>query len=155
MLRLLITAIILTLASVNAGSSSAASPAVEILADDICGIWLKDDGAFKVKIERIADKYYGKLMWLEQPLGKDGKPKRDELNPDPSLRSRPFIGLPVLTSLEYDGDGEWNDGDIYDVESGKTYSCKVMMESKNRAEVRAFMGFSFLGKSFFFDRVTQ
>lgn len=140
----------------NSITSVSYSPTSNVfMADDIAGVWVKDDGAFKVRIEKIADKYYGKILWLEQPLDKDGKPKKDIYNPDPKLRDNSIIGLTVLKSLKYERDGQWEDGELYDLESGKSYDCKITLRDKNRAEMRAYMTFSFLGKSFFFNRVVN
>ncbi|MDN5869669.1 MAG: DUF2147 domain-containing protein [Nitrococcus sp.] len=54
--------------------------------------------------------YSGHVVWLKEPLfpaddrkGMAGKPKVDRLNPDSALRSRPIIGLAVLTGLHYAG----------------------------------------------------
>jgi uncharacterized protein (DUF2147 family) len=140
----------------NSISSVSYSPVSKVfMADDIAGDWVKDDGAFKVRIERIADKYYGKILWLEQPFDKEGKPKKDVFNPDPKLRDNPVIGLTVLKSLKYYRDGLWEDGELYDLESGKSYDCRITLRDKNHAEMRAYITFSFLGKSFFFNRVVN
>ena len=43
--------------------------------------------------------------------------------------------------------GLWKEGTIYDPESGKTYSCKLTLESPKRLKVRGFIGFSFIGRT--------
>jgi uncharacterized protein (DUF2147 family) len=43
--------------------------------------------------------------------------------------------------------GVWKDGDIYDPNSGKTYSCELKLLSPKVLQVKGFLGFSFVGKT--------
>lgn len=119
----------------------------------LAGTWLKDDKAFKVRIEKQGERFFGKIIWMERNHWADGSPKKDHLNPNPKLRSRSYIGIPVVLGLKYDGDDTWNDGKIYDPESGKTYDCRITLVNRNRAEIRAYIGFPWIGKSLYFNRV--
>ncbi|MFY8195787.1 MAG: DUF2147 domain-containing protein, partial [Novosphingobium sp.] len=47
----------------------------------------------------------------------------DVNNPDPALRKRKLVGLPILTGFVADGN-KWR-GKIYDPESGRTYRSIV------------------------------
>ncbi|WP_152414604.1 DUF2147 domain-containing protein [Blastomonas sp. AAP53] len=58
--------------------------------------------------------------FIEQP--KDGV-TTDVNNPDPVLKKRKLVGLPILTGFVADGN-KWR-GKIYDPESGKTYRSIV------------------------------
>ncbi|MCX7744961.1 MAG: DUF2147 domain-containing protein [Flavobacteriales bacterium] len=122
-------------------------------ADDIVGYWMHEENVVKIKIERIGNKYYGKMVWLEKPNFADGTPKKDIHNPDPALRDTPFIGLRIVKDLEYKGNGTWGGGTLYDPEHGKTYGCKITLVSENEADVRGYIGFAFIGKSVRFNRV--
>ncbi len=59
------------------------------------------------------------------PPGSDGRPDRDVNNPDPKLRSRPIIGLPLMHGFRRAGPGRWIGGKIYDPDSGKTYASRL------------------------------
>jgi uncharacterized protein (DUF2147 family) len=122
-------------------------------ADDIVGFWMHEENVVKIKIERVGNKYYGKMVWLEKPNFADGTPKKDIYNPDPALRDTPFIGLRIVKDLEYKGNGTWGGGTLYDPEHGKTYGCKITLISQNEASVRGYIGFAFIGKSVRFYRV--
>jgi uncharacterized protein (DUF2147 family) len=126
--------------------------------DAIVGVWVSGEGKGRVRIERGdgeyqgAGEYQGTIVWLKQPLYSDGEedagtPKRDRNNPDAALRDRPIIGLPVLQGLEYDGDGVWSGGTIYDPENGKTYKCRVKLKDADTLDVRGFIGISLVGRS--------
>lgn len=53
----------------------------------------------------------------------------------------------MLTGFRFDGDDEWKDGDIYDPESGKTYSCYLSLKDNNTLKVRGYIGVSLFGRS--------
>jgi uncharacterized protein (DUF2147 family) len=127
---------------------------VELLAqnaDDILGVWWTEEKDGKVEIYKMNGKYYGKLIWMDEPKI-NGKPVLDDQNPDPDLRDRPIEGIVLLKKLTFDGD-QWDDGEVYDPESGDTYSCYIELESKNRLKLRGYLGFSVVGRSTFWTRV--
>lgn len=113
----------------------------------ITGTWLVQDGSAKIRIEKAGEKFYGKIVWLNPPNDKSGKPLLDKNNPDKSLQTRPQLGLSLLKDFVYDSDNLWNGGTIYDPESGKTYSCKIEMVNKNEIEVRGYVGISMFGRT--------
>jgi uncharacterized protein (DUF2147 family) len=91
-------------------------------ADDIIGTWLTSGKEpAKVQIYKSGEKFYGKIIWLQNPT-KNGKPKYDENNPDKIKRRNLIIGLVILSGFKFDDDDEWKSDSIYDPESGKTYS---------------------------------
>ncbi len=51
-------------------------------------------------------------------------PRTDVRNPDSRLRSRPLVGLPVLTGFTRDG-SEWTGGRAYDAKTGRSYKAKL------------------------------
>ncbi|MBC7743023.1 MAG: DUF2147 domain-containing protein, partial [Bdellovibrionaceae bacterium] len=79
-----------------------------VLADDASpiGVWLTADGGAKVEIYANPTKLEGKIIWLKEPLDKDGAPKKDTKNKDAKLQSRPIMGMVFLTGFEKKG-GEW------------------------------------------------
>ncbi|MCF8366325.1 MAG: DUF2147 domain-containing protein [Bacteroidales bacterium] len=128
----------------------------QVKADDILGVWLNEDEDAHIKIENRNGKYFGNIVWLKNPNEDDtGLPKLDDENPDPELQQRPVMGLELLSGFVFDGDDEWEDGDIYDPKSGKTYSCYMVFtdENKNNLKVRGFIGVSLLGKTTYWTRV--
>ena len=134
-----------------------ATPVVaQIKGDDILGVWLNEDKDAHTKIENRGGKYFGNIIWLKNPNEEDtGLPKLDDENPDVELQKRPVMGLELLTGFEFDEDDEWEDGDIYDPKSGKTYSCymKFTDDTKNELKVRGYIGISLLGRTTYWTRV--
>ncbi|RFM32247.1 DUF2147 domain-containing protein [Chitinophaga silvisoli] len=117
--------------------------------DKILGNWLSEEKDGRIEIYKTGDKYFGKLVWGKDLVEADGKTPRkdrtDTKNSDPKLRSRPLLGLVLLTNFTYD-DGEWSGGKIYDPKSGKTYSCTMKMKG-DKLEIRGYVGVSMFGRT--------
>ncbi|HEY9113536.1 MAG TPA: DUF2147 domain-containing protein [Bacteroidales bacterium] len=132
------------------------SNAQGVKADDIVGVWLNEDKDAHVEIYNKGGKYFGKIIWLLNPNEDNSTtPNLDDKNQDESLRSRPVMGLQLLTDFVFDGDDEWEDGKIYDPKSGKTYSCYIEFYegNKDKLKVRGFIGVSLIGKTTYWTRV--
>lgn len=114
--------------------------------DDIVGKWLTEEGKAKIEVYKKGDKYFGKIVWLKEPNNPDGSPKVDKENPDEKMKSRKILGMELLQNFEFDDD-EWEDGTIYDAESGKTYSCVITMSDNNTLDVRGYIGVSWIGRT--------
>ncbi|HCF60944.1 MAG TPA: DUF2147 domain-containing protein [Myxococcales bacterium] len=128
-------------------------------ANAILGRWITAKDISNVEISRCGENYCGKIVSLKEPTyGKgdpeEGKPQHDRENPDDTLKARPLIGLPLLEGFTYEGDGTWDDGTIYDPESGKTYKCVIRIADGGKTlNVRGFIGFSLLGRTTVWKRV--
>jgi uncharacterized protein (DUF2147 family) len=116
-------------------------------ADRLTGIWEPSNGKARVKIDKIADKYFGKIVWLREPIDPNTQqPKVDKNNPDESLRQVPLKGYRLLKDFVYK-DGEWVDGTIYDPENGSTYSCVIKMQDPNTLDIRGYIGIKTFGRT--------
>jgi uncharacterized protein (DUF2147 family) len=105
------------------------------------GEWLVEDGEGRIRIEECGANLCGYVTAAKNPNDKDRK------NPDPSLRSRSVIGMPVLIDMKPAGN-RWK-GNIYNVKDGGTYSANISMkgEDKLRVEGCAFGGMICGGQS--------
>jgi uncharacterized protein (DUF2147 family) len=117
----------------------------------ILGLWYNTEKTAQIQIIKSGSEYIGKITWVKNP-NEDGKPVLDKQNSDPKLRTRPILGLAILDGLKYGG-GIWKDGEIYDPNSGKTYSCEVRLKSESILEVKGFIGFSFVGRTVEWTRI--
>lgn len=123
-------------------------------ADDIVGIWATDKAEAHVEIFKSEDGYSGKIIWLKDPFfpeddegGMAGEPKVDRENPDPELQQRSVVGLKIMDAFQYDGEGRWSNGTIYDPENGKTYKCKIWLTRTGSLKVRGYVGISLFGRT--------
>jgi uncharacterized protein (DUF2147 family) len=110
------------------------------------GTWTNEGKEARFEIYKCGDKLCGKILWLKEP-NRDGKPKTDINNPELKLRNQPLIGLVFIKGFEYDGDYKWDEGTIYDPKNGNTYSAYMKMNSKDKMEVKGYIGISLIGRS--------
>ncbi len=123
-------------------------------ADRLIGVWEPSHGKARVKIEKIGEKYYGKIVWLREPIDPvTNQPKVDKNNPDESMRLVPLKGYRILKDFNYSGKDEWTDGTIYDPENGNTYSCVIKMRDENTLDIRGYIGVKALGRTDVWTRV--
>lgn len=116
------------------------------------GTWMNEEKEARFEIFKCGKKLCGKITWLKEPL-RNGKPKMDDQNPNPQLRTRPILGLVFLKDFEYKGDDKWDEGTIYDPKSGKTYSCYMKVINQDKMEVKGYIGISLIGRSQTWSRV--
>jgi uncharacterized protein (DUF2147 family) len=123
-------------------------------ADAVAGAWSTADGKARIEIVKHDGLYDGKIVWLKEPnypaddkQGMAGRPKVDRENPDKALQNRSIIGLPLIQGFKYAGDNVWSDGQIYDPESGKLYSCKLTLMMDGSLKVRGYWGISLFGRT--------
>ncbi len=128
--------------------------------DAILGKWLNGKQTANVEIYKADGKYYGKIVWLKEPVypaddkkGMAGKQKVDRENTDASKRNAPIMGLIILRDFAFVKDGLWEAGMIYDPENGKDYKCKMTLESPDILNVRGFIGISLIGRTDTWTRV--
>lgn len=119
---------------IAAGLALAAAPA--LAADPVEGVWLTQAGTGKVTIAPCAgkaDRLCGKITWLKNPADAIAK---DANNPDPALKSRTILGLPMIWNFKPGGaPGKWTGGKIYDPNTGKTYDSKISLNSNGTLKV--------------------
>ena len=110
-----------------AGLGLAAAPA--LAAEGPEGVWLVQDHTAKVRIGACAghaDELCGEIVWAHPRPGEEAS-KTDVHNPDPKLRERPILGLPLIRDFRAAGPDRWDGGKIYDPRSGKTYNSKMRL----------------------------
>ena len=112
---------------------------------EIGGLWLTQKQDAIVEIFLKDDLYFGKIIWLDEPLEDDGSPKMDTNNPDVSKHQDLIIGLEILKGFQ-PKKKKWVGGTIYDPDNGKTYSCTIKHKEGDLL-IRGFIGISLLGRT--------
>ncbi|MDB5247866.1 MAG: peptide protein [Segetibacter sp.] len=113
-------------------------------ADKIIGVYWSPKQDAKIEIYKKGDKYFGKSAWSSTK-------RKDSKNPNASLRDRELLGVELFTNFVYKG-GLYEDGKIYDPESGKTYDCKMSLVG-GKLKVRGYIGISLFGRTEIFERI--
>ncbi len=119
--------------------------AQEFKAEDLVGTWLTSDGSGLINIYEESGKYFAKSTSATDPEG--DKTKKDTNNADKERQNTLLVDVFILKDFEYDEDGEWDDGTIYDPADGKTYKCVIEMTDKNTIEVTGYVGITLFGRT--------
>ena len=91
---------------------------------DVLGEWQTHKGGH-VEFYMCGDKLCGRVSKLARD--DHDAPPTDINNPDPDMRDRPLLGLVMFKNYTSAGDGRWTDGEVYNVENGKTYRSKLAL----------------------------
>jgi uncharacterized protein (DUF2147 family) len=113
-------------------------------AEKIIGLYWSPKKDAKIEIYKKGEHYFGKSIWIASP-------RKDNNNPNETLRKREVLGIELLTDFSFN-DGAYTDGKIYDPESGKTYDCKMSLNGNN-LRVRGYIGISIFGRTENFERI--
>lgn len=106
-------------------------------AEPINGRWVTEEGDAVVLIRGCGNVTCGTIAQFLVPPP-DGADQRDINNPDPQLRSRKLLGMPILTEFRRDDD-LWR-GRIYDPKSGRSYRSVIRRTGPNTIEVHGCIG---------------
>jgi uncharacterized protein (DUF2147 family) len=111
---------------------------------DPVGEWLVEDGSARIKVVSCPaaapnqpPTFWG-VIWAE------AKPGADSKNPDPSMRNRPMLGVPILINMKQTEANKW-EGKIYDANGGSLYDSHISVTRNDMLAVRGCMGVIFCG----------
>lgn len=105
--------------------------------DAVIGTWLTQSMAAKVQISRCGESVCGRVVWLRDQ--KPGETVSDRNNKDPALRSRPVMGMVLLSGFERSANG-WRNGRIYNAEDGSTYRSELIPQPDGTLRVKGCVG---------------
>ncbi|MEP6466182.1 MAG: DUF2147 domain-containing protein [Parafilimonas sp.] len=124
--------------------------------DEIIGKWESTDKNLIVEVYKQQNVFKAKVVWFYDgddtitPISK----RLDIKNPNKTLRSRPIVGVDILSGLTYNAkQNRWNGGKIYDATSGRTWDATVWLTNFNNLNVRGFYVFRWIGKTLTFIRI--
>jgi uncharacterized protein (DUF2147 family) len=100
------------------------------------GEWLVNDRVARIKIVDCSGHLWGVVAWEARSGGTDIR------NPDPQLRSRPTLGMPILLNMTPTKPNRW-EGQVYNSQNGKTYSASITLSDANTLRIQGCV-FGFL-----------
>jgi len=104
------------------------------------GIWLTEKGDARVKVTKCGNGLCGVIAWLKEPIDRaTGQPQVDDKNPNPALRTRPVIGIPLFIGMRPSAPGKWS-GQIYNADDGGTYVSHVTFAGADALQVEGCVG---------------
>ena len=129
------TAFIIAIAAALPATSARAQGATEPT-----GVWQTQAGDARVKVSKCGGGLCGVIVGLKEPIDPaTGKPQVDDKNPNPTLKKRPMIGLPLFSGMHAAGPGKWS-GHIYNADDGSTYASNVSVTGADTLRVEGCMG---------------
>ncbi len=125
--------------AVLAAAPASAAPA------DVFGVWLTTNGEAAIEVQPCGANACGRLVWyLEKRTGPDAG--LDSKNPSPEQRSRRLCGITMLGGFRPTATG-WENGWVYDPESGNTYSGTMEPDSSGHLRLRGYVGIPLFGRT--------
>ncbi|TBW39060.1 DUF2147 domain-containing protein [Siculibacillus lacustris] len=98
-------------------------------AADPHGVWLRESGSAKIKIDDCSGGLCGVVVW-------ERNPRKDIYNPDAAKRGEPVIGRTVILGMKpTDKPDQWK-GEVYNAEDGKTYTGYVTMRADGKLDLQ-------------------
>ena len=102
-------------------------------AQSIAGVWFTEDSSSKVTITQSGNAYTGKVTWVKTDGAVDAK------NSDASLRTRPIMGIDILTGCT--GDATSAKGcRIYAPRRGSSYDAELSLDKDGTLKVKVKAG---------------
>jgi uncharacterized protein (DUF2147 family) len=109
-------------------------------AGDATGTWLTQAGDARVRVSKCGSGICGVIVGLKDPIDPaTGKPQVDDKNPNPALKKRPMIGLPLFSGMRPTAPGKWS-GQIYNADDGSTYASNVSVTGADTLRVEGCVG---------------
>jgi uncharacterized protein (DUF2147 family) len=102
-------------------------PVSAALAQSPLGEWRVQEGTADIRIVKCGGGLWGVIAWTKGPAG------TDENNPDPALRNRSIMGMPILINMQPTGD-RWQ-GQVYNAENGQTYTSYISLRSPDVLQI--------------------
>lgn len=130
--------------------------AVAQTSDKVCGKWMSEKKNCVVQVYREGNDFKAKLLWFDNSTEPSVPMEEavDKKNPNTALRNRKLIGMNVLENLEYiSKTNSWENGMIYDAQSGKKWNSSAYMTDNNTLKVTGYWHFKFIGRTMTFKRV--
>lgn len=115
------------IAAVPPAAEPAPAPAKTVDPNSPIGEWITEKGEGRIRIEECGPNLCGYVA-TAKPNETDAK------NPNPALRSRPMLGLPILINMKPTKPNRW-DGKIYNTRDGATYTSHMAIRNPNTLRV--------------------
>jgi uncharacterized protein (DUF2147 family) len=100
------------------------------LAADPTGDWRVADAVANIRVAQCNGSMWGVVAWEKEPGG------RDSNNPDPSKKSRPTFGMPILLDMKKKAGADSWEGQVYNAKDGQTYSSSITPTDADHLQIQ-------------------
>jgi uncharacterized protein (DUF2147 family) len=114
----------------------------------LLGEWWTEGREGRIKFIQARDgTFRGITMCCVPKVPSPENPVKDMHNPNPALRDRATIGIVLIWKLNYDSDGEYNGGYLYNPRDGNTYRINIKIIDAETIKIRGYIAIPLLGQS--------
>lgn len=100
------------------------------LAADPTGDWRVADGVANIRVAECNGSMWGVVAWEKTQGGHDTN------NPDPSKKSRPTLGMPILIDMKKKAGVDQWEGQVYNAKDGQFYSSTIKPVGSDQLEIQ-------------------
>lgn len=114
----------------------------------ILGEWWTEGREGRIKFIQARDGTFRGITTCCRPkVPSSENPVKDMHNPNPALRERATIGIVIIWKLNYESDGEYNGGYLYNPRDGNTYRINIKIIDGDTIKIRGYIAIPLLGQS--------
>ena len=117
-----------TAVALGAGTLLLCTMAYAQTAEDAFGTWRHPENGSHISVYKCGQGLCAKIVKVADPS------RTDVNNPDPKLRSRPVVGIHLMSGATKSGDNAWS-GKLYNTQDGKTYSGSITVIDKSHLKL--------------------
>jgi uncharacterized protein (DUF2147 family) len=128
-------------------SFNSAAPGYQLI-----GVWESEEKDLQIEMFEKDGEFFGRMIYFKCTTDEIMRTIKDIENPDTDLTKRNLLGLMLVTDLAYQGDNIWDDGKIYDPNSGRTFEARIQLTGPQSAIVRGYWKYRWIGRSMIFHR---
>ena len=115
--------------------------------DQIVGNWISAERDLIVNCYKVNDVFYGKIVWF--------KNYNDDLHgKNTAVPEDQWINAIVMKHFVF-SDNEWKDGEIYDLNSGKSYTSLIVLNDANTLSCTGYVWLPIFGQTMRFTRYQE
>ena len=120
------------------------------------GNWLTEKKDGIINVYRCgSETLCGRIAWFRIAPNDPNPQGLDLHNPDPARRNQPLCGLQFMSGFKAADPGSWEDGTVYDPDSGNTYQATMKLRPDGTLDLHGYIGISLLGRSEVWTRYTD
>ena len=118
----------------------------------LLGVWESEEKNLQIEMFEKGGEFFGRMIYFKCSSEEIMRTVEDIENPNRALVNRKLLGLTLVTHLAYQGDNVWDNGKIYDPNSGRTFEARIQLSGSESATVRGYWKYRWIGRSMVFHR---
>ncbi len=115
--------------------------------DQLLGNWMSPQKDLIINCYKVNGQYFGKVVWFKKYYDeKHGK--------NLAVPEEHWLNYEVMKHFVF-SNNEWKDGEIYDLNTGKSYSAYITLDGPNTLKLKGYIWLTIFGETTEFTRYTE